>query len=49
MTTPQPNSSLLCAIIESDAGNVFARMTGPTALVKASTDEFKKMVEGALK
>ena len=48
-TTPQPNSSLLGAIIESDAGNVFVRMTGHTALVKASTDEFKKMVEGAVK
>jgi len=48
-TTPQPNSSLLGAIIESDAGDVFARMTGPTALVKASTEDFKKMVEGPLK
>jgi len=48
-TTPQPNSSLLGTIIESDAGNVFVRMTGPNALVKASTDEFKKMVEGAVK
>jgi hypothetical protein len=46
--TPQPNSMLLGAILESDQGNVFIRMTGPADLVKASRDDFKKMVEAAL-
>src|SRR5215831_7846150 len=47
--TPQPNSMLLGAVLESDNGNVFVKMTGPMALTKASMTEFKKMVEGALK
>lgn len=47
--TPQPNSMLLGAILESDSGNVFVKMTGPTALTKASSTEFKQMVESALK
>lgn len=47
--TAQPNSMLVGAILESDNGNVFIKMTGPVALTKVSTDEFKKMVEGALK
>ena len=46
--TPQPNAMLLGAILESDQGSVFIRMTGPAELVKASRDEFKKMVEDAL-
>lgn len=46
--TAQPNSMLLGAIIESDQGNVFVRMTGPKTLVKNSNAEFKKLVESAL-
>ena len=46
--TPQKNAMLLGAILESDQGNVFIRMTGPAELVKASRDDFKKMVEAAL-
>jgi hypothetical protein len=47
--TEQPNSMLLGAILESDEGSVFIRMTGPAALVKGSKDSFTQMVEGALK
>jgi hypothetical protein len=47
--TPQPNSVLLGAVLESERGNVFVKMTGPAALTKASITEFKQMVEGALK
>jgi hypothetical protein len=47
--TPQPDSMLLGAVLESESGNVFVKMTGPAALAKASTTEFKQMVEGALK
>jgi hypothetical protein len=45
--TPQPNSMLLGAILESPKGNVFVRMTGPAGLVKAAQGEFKKMIGGA--
>jgi len=47
--TEQPDSMLLGAIIESDEGNVFIRMTGPIALVKSSRGDFTQMVEGAIK
>jgi hypothetical protein len=47
--TPMDDYALMGAIIESDDGAVFVKMTGPKALVKTSTAEFKKMVEGALK
>jgi len=47
--TPQPNSMLLGAIIESAKGNVFIKMTGPVATVKSAKETFKKMVEGPLK
>ena len=46
--TPQPNSMLLGAVLESESGNVFVKMTGPAALTKASIAEFKQMVDGAL-
>src|SRR6266550_8065994 len=39
---PQPNSMLLGAILESDQGNVFVKMTGPAKLVKASQDTFNQ-------
>lgn len=45
--TAQPNSMLLGAILESDQGNVFVRLTGPADLAKASKSEFRKMMEGA--
>jgi hypothetical protein len=48
-TTPMPGYALAGAIIESDEGNVFIRMTGPKSAVKAAMPDFKKMVESALK
>jgi hypothetical protein len=47
--TPVPNTMLQGAIIESDQGNVYVRMTGPIAVVKANKDAFRKMVEDGLK
>jgi hypothetical protein len=47
--TPQPNTMLLGAILESESGNVFVKLTGPAALTKASVGDFKQMLEGALK
>jgi hypothetical protein len=46
--TPQPNSMLMGAILESDQGNVFIRLTGPLSLAKTSQPAFRKMVEGAM-
>jgi hypothetical protein len=46
--TPQKNTVLMGAILESDQGNVFIRATGPAGLVKSSQAAFRKMVEGAL-
>ena len=40
---------LLGAIVEAEGGHIFIRMTGPAALMKASTADFKKMVEAPLK
>ena len=40
----------LCgAILETASGNLFVKMTGPNAVVKASTDAFKKMVTDGAK
>lgn len=47
--TAEPGSMLMGAIIESEQGNVFIRLTGPVTVAKASKDDFRKMVEGALK
>src|SRR5262245_37268724 len=47
--TAQPNSMLLGAILESDQGNVFVRLTGPADLTKASRNDFRKMIESAAK
>ena len=44
-TTPMADYALLGAILESDQGNVFVRMTGPKALVKSSVADFKKLIE----
>ena len=48
-TTPMKDYALRGAIIESGEGDVFVKLTGPAALVKASEADFKKMVESALK
>jgi hypothetical protein len=47
--TPQPGSALRGAIIESAEGHVFVKMTGPAALVKSAEDDFREMIESALK
>jgi hypothetical protein len=44
--TPQPNTMLLGAILESQEGNVFVRFTAPTRLATASQTTFRKMLEG---
>lgn len=44
---PQGNSMLLGAILESEEGNVFVRMTGPAKLVKESQPQFRKMIDSA--
>ena len=48
-TTPMPDYGLCGAILESADGSVFVKMTGPNAIVKASTEAFKKMVSDAAK
>ncbi len=45
--TAQANAMLLGAILESDEGNVFVRMTGPAKLVKESQPQFRKLIETA--
>jgi hypothetical protein len=47
--TPQAGSRLLGAILESPNGNVFVRMTGPLATVKAADADFRKLIESAFK
>lgn len=46
--TPQPNTMLLGAILESDQGNVFVRLTGPASLAESVQGPFRKMIEGAV-
>jgi hypothetical protein len=48
-STPKPGYALIGAILESDNGDVFVRMTGPKELVKSAVVEFKKMIESAPK
>lgn len=48
-TTPMTGYALCGAILESTSGSVFVKMTGPEAVVKASTEAFKKMVSEAAK
>jgi hypothetical protein len=48
-TTPMTAYALCGAILESPDGNVFIKMTGPEALVKSSTEAFKKMISEATK
>jgi hypothetical protein len=47
--TPMAGYALLGAIIESEQGHVFVKMTGPQALVKSASANFRKMIDGALK
>jgi hypothetical protein len=47
--TPLPNQMLQGAILESDQGSVFVKMTGTAELVKSSKAAFRKMVETARK
>jgi hypothetical protein len=48
-TTPMEGYALCGAILESTDGSVFVKMTGPEAVVKASTEAFKKMISDAAK
>jgi hypothetical protein len=48
-TTPMTGFALMGAILESDDGDVFVKMTGPKALVQSLTAEFKKMIERGAK
>src|SRR5436190_6277863 len=47
--TAMPDQMLQGAILESEQGDVFIKMTGPIELVKASKETFRKMVETAKK
>jgi hypothetical protein len=47
--TPVPNQMLQGAILESEQGSVFIKMTGPAELVKSSKEAFRKMAETAKK
>jgi hypothetical protein len=44
-----PDYGLCGAILESAEGSIFVKMTGPEAIVKTSTEAFKKMVTDAAK
>ncbi len=44
-TTPMENYGLYGAIIESTQGNVFIKMTGPAALVKAAAADFESLIQ----
>jgi len=46
-TTPMTGHALHGAILESPAGDVYVKMTGPEAIVKSASDAFKKMVTEA--
>ncbi len=48
-TTPMTGYALYGAILESPDGNVFIKMTGPEAVVKSSSEAFKKMISDAAK
>jgi len=48
-TTPMTGYALCGAILESADENVFIKLTGPEAIVKSSTEAFKKMVSEAAK
>ena len=48
-SSPRPGYALCGAIIENPGGDVYVKMTGPAALVKASAEALKKMVADAVK
>lgn len=48
-TTPMAGYALMGAIMESEDGSVFIKMTGPKEIVKSATADFKKMVESGPK
>lgn len=48
-TTPLTGYSLFGAILEGAEGNVFIKMTGPDAAVRAASPAFEAMVEKAAK
>lgn len=48
-SSPMPDYALCGAIIENPGGDVYVKMTGPAAVVKASADALKKMVSDAVK
>jgi hypothetical protein len=48
-TMPMTGYALCGAILEAPDGSVFVKMTGPEAVVKTSTEAFKKMVSDAAK
>ncbi|MEY2409533.1 MAG: hypothetical protein QOF48_2203 [Verrucomicrobiota bacterium] len=45
--TPRPGYALRGAIVESDDGSVFIKLSGPAALAQKSQAAFRKMVENA--
>lgn len=45
--TPQPGSAMIGAILESEAGNVFVKFTGPEKDVDASKENFLKLLSSA--
>ncbi|MBM3839454.1 MAG: hypothetical protein FJ398_16080 [Verrucomicrobia bacterium] len=47
--TAMKDHALLGVIVTSPQGDIYVRLTGPVALVKGATPEFKKMIEDALK
>lgn len=46
-TTPLPAHALCGGILEHAEGDVYVKMTGPEAVVKASTEAFRKMITEA--
>ena len=46
---PKENYGMAAAVLGTKAGYIFAKMTGPKAVVDASKADFKKMIESALK
>ena len=44
-----PNYALLGAIVESNSGNVFIKMTGPAKVVTGAEKDFREMIASAVK
>jgi hypothetical protein len=40
---------MMAAILESNQGNVFVKMTGPAALTKAAFPAFQKMIRDSVR